>query len=125
MTLSDFAGWNGLFLLIPLLIALVDVAKRMFPGMRKRVKPALALLFGVRLSLFLSLALGLAILDQLWWGLIAGLGATGTYKLGKQAVYSAGRASDVVLGEGTTASGGSESMPDHLPQMTGEKRGHL
>ena len=95
MTLSDFAGWNGLFLLIPLLIALVDVAKRIFPGMRKRIKPALAIVFGLALSLYLGLVLGLSPLEQLWWGLVAGLGSTGTYTLGRRVIVDKGLASVV------------------------------
>ena len=103
MTLQDFAGWNGLFLLIPLLIALVDVAKRIFPGMRKRVKPVLALLFGLGLSLYLGLVLGLSPLEQLWWGLVAGLGATGTYTLGRRVIVDTGAAPVIAPVEVSTA----------------------
>ncbi len=95
MTLSDFAGWDGLFLLIPLLIALVDVVKRIFPGMRKRVKPALVIVFGLGLSLYLGLVLGLSPLEQIWWGLVAGLGATGTYALGRRVIVDTGAAPSV------------------------------
>ena len=109
MTLSDFVGWNGLFLLVPLLIALVDAAKRIFPGMRKRVKPALAIVFGLGLSLYLGLVLGLSPLEQLWWGLVSGLGATGTYTLGKRVAGDSGAARATTLGAGSTSSVGSSS----------------
>ena len=125
MTLSDFAGWNGLFLLISLLIALVDVAKRIFPGMRKRVKPVLALLFGLGLSLYLGLVLGLAPLEQLWWGLVAGLGATGSYTLGKRLVPGIGAVRATSLGGDSANPGGSASSSDPAAVKAADRSARL
>ncbi len=80
--LRPFAGLGG----VPLVLAMVEVAKRVFPKLEARWYPLLSLAFGVLIAVGLALLfqthLGVAVAT----GLISGLTASGAFSGTKAAV---------------------------------------
>lgn len=77
--MEDLIGLTG----VPLIVALVEAVKRVFPGLEQRWYPLVALACGEGLNLALALTQGQDWRAALVLGLIAGLAASGLYSGGK------------------------------------------
>ncbi len=75
MELSDFWGLAG----APLVIALIEGVKRSVPEIPDRLLPALALLFGVAINLYLATLLDQEFAVAAFVGLVTGLSAMGLF----------------------------------------------
>ncbi|MCL4535917.1 MAG: hypothetical protein M1370_12255 [Bacteroidetes bacterium] len=86
--MQDLIGLAG----VPLIIALVEGVKRVFPGLEPRWYPLVALACGEALNLALGLSQGQDWRAALVLGLVAGLAASGLYSGGK--ALAAGRSAE-------------------------------
>ncbi|MCL5074214.1 MAG: hypothetical protein M1136_00970 [Chloroflexi bacterium] len=82
MEMQEFLGLAG----VPLIIALVELVKRAFPGLSNRYYPLVSLALGVALNTAIAYHLGTDRLEGAFLGLITGLVASGLYSGGKTVV---------------------------------------
>ena len=69
--------------LVPILIAFVEAVKKM--GLPSKWSPAVAIVLGIGVNLIFSV-IGEGITQQIFFGLMAGLAASGLYDFGKTTV---------------------------------------
>ena len=77
--MDDLIGVAG----VPLIVALVEAVKRVFPALEPRWYPVVALVWGEALNLALAAAQGRDWRTALVMGLVAALAACGLYSGGK------------------------------------------
>ncbi|MCL5265248.1 MAG: transposase [Chloroflexi bacterium] len=75
MDLREVIGLAG----VPVVVALVEVAKRSLPGMSDRWYPACSLIVALGLNLGIGWRLGLDVVTVIVTGVVVGLAASGLY----------------------------------------------
>lgn len=81
ISIRDLVGLGG----VPLIIALVELAKRAAPAIPSRWYPVLALIAGIAVNLTLRSISGLSVTDAIFLGIIAALAASGLYSQSRAA----------------------------------------
>jgi hypothetical protein len=84
--LGELVGLAG----VPVIVALVEVAKRSWPAMDGRWVPLLTLALGLAINAWAGLVVGIGLHEALALGLVAGLAASGLYSQGKALLGSGG-----------------------------------
>lgn len=79
--INDFVGLGS----IPIIVALVELIKQMFPSLDKRFWPGIAIAWGLLINLALAYILVTDYRIAVVMGIIAGLSASGLYSGGKAA----------------------------------------
>ncbi|MBI4318716.1 MAG: hypothetical protein HY675_09515 [Chloroflexi bacterium] len=82
MELRELIGMAG----VPVIVALVEVVKRVGPEVPERTYPVWALVFGIGLNVLVGWQLGVDPMVSALTGIVAGLAASGLYSQAKVAI---------------------------------------